>query len=195
MTTAAGQEDEVRKTTAIYYGGLVGGLMPACPYIDLDGRYHPGCEHQTHPVDPAAVAVLEGVARGILNAGVPRPAARAGDFVRTTWGCERNRRLKERDALISCVTLVLGSPRGSPDYVPMLEYIGKTPGKETGRDHYGMCLLDFTRADGATWTRPARNREGVSPFAFRLEWVSPWTGAIQRAFKGPYREEAAGHAG
>jgi hypothetical protein len=149
------------------------GLVFHYPYTDLDGTPHPGCDHQAMTTDPVELAVIQGAADMLLKASLPVPFVRVGDKIKTTWGCERNTRKTEREATIDCVELGLYRHPQSMWYRPAYQYIGT----EDGRDHR-MYLTDIRREDGAEWTLP--HRGDWAPFYFRLEWISPITGLIER---------------
>jgi hypothetical protein len=154
-------------------------LIPAFPYRDLDGTPWPGCEHHHMTEDPAELAIVRGVADAILAAGLPEPFVRAGDRIVTTWGCERNRKLKVREATVACVNVGLYRDRTSMWYRPACEYIGRDERTE------GMVLRDIEREDGEKWVAPSGG--DWAPFWFRLEWISPLHGRIERAADGERR--------
>lgn len=160
---------------------LPGGLILACPYCDLDGTYWPGCEHQEPPDDPYELALIRAVACSLVDLGMPRPFVRVGEKVRTTWGCERNKRKQYREATITEVMISIRCHYQSLWYRPLYEYIG-TDG------NYNMALTHIQRADGAVreegWWRPS------SPFRFRVEWKSPNTGRIESGLTVPFLDHS-----
>jgi hypothetical protein len=154
-------------------------LIPAYPYRDLDGTPWPGCDHHQMTEDPVELAILRGVADAILAAGLPEPFVHAGDRILTTWGCERNKKLRIREAIISYVKLGLYRDRMSMFYRPAYEYLAKDERTE------GMVLGDIEREDGEKWV--ATRGGNWAPFWFRLEWISPLHGGIERAADGECR--------
>jgi hypothetical protein len=145
-------------------------LVPSFPYCDLNGVPWPDCDHQEPPIDQRIVAVVRGFAESIIAAGLPHIPFHAGEKITTTWGCEKNKRKRNREAVVTCVEIVLRRHPQSMWYLPSLNYIAKCD------KHNGMFLSEIN--DGA-WLR---DRGEMMPYGFRLEWVSPLTGEIEKAY-------------
>jgi hypothetical protein len=153
-------------------------LVPSYPYCDFDGTPNPGCEHQHQTTDPAELAVIKGIGETIIRAGIPQPIARAGEIVDTTWGCEKNTRMKTRKAFIYSVEVQLVRHPKSMFYRPQLSFYGWHVDKagQAIRSMHGMVLTQFTCEKGEWNSSPG---DSLWP-AFVLESVSPNTGQIQR---------------
>lgn len=153
-------------------------LIPSFPCRDLDGTAHPGCDHQHQTTNAAELAVIEGIGIAILKAGIPKSLVRAGDIVDTTWGCDRNRKMKTRKAFIYEIEIALVRNPQSMFYLPQLRYCGWAIGKdgEPIRAAGGMALTQFTCPKGE-WKMAAG--EWLWP-SYNLEWISPLTGKLER---------------
>lgn len=145
-------------------------LIPSFPYRRLDGTPMHGCDHQHQTKEPAELAIIEAIGNGIIKAGIPKPLVRAGDVVVTTWGCERNTKLKSRQATIYRVEVALVRHPQSMYHLPQLFYFGMD-----GRCG-GMVLTDFRKGD-VRWEMPRGER---LPITFALEWLHDETGEVQR---------------
>lgn len=167
--------DEITNRRSVFT--LPGGLVCAYPYCDLDGTPWPGCEHQHLTDDPVELAVIRGIAKAILTPGRPCPFVRAGERIETTWGCEKNKRKNSRKAVVTSITATLHRGRRSMWYRPAIQYVGKEIGVKN--PHTGMNLTQIRRMDGVVWKAPESGGE-YAPFEFRVEWVSPLTGKIER---------------
>ncbi len=145
-------------------------LIPSFPYRRLDGSPMRSCDHQKQTTDPAELAIIEAIGKGIIKAGIPNPLARAGDIVETTWGCSTNKKLKSRQATIYRVEVALVRHPQSMFYRPQLFYYGQDA--RCG----GMVLCDFTKG-AVKWEMPKGDR---MPVTFALEWLHDETGEVQR---------------
>jgi len=152
-------------------------LIPTYPCRDLDGTSHPGCEHQHQTKDAVELAVIVGIGQAIIAAGYPKPIARAGEIVDTTWCCERNKKKKTRRAYIYSVSVGMVRHPQSMFYRPQLEFLAwhldgdNNPIRLSG----GMVLTDFNCLNG-DWK--IAEGERIHP-RFNLEWISPITGKLQ----------------
>lgn len=155
-----------------------GKLVPGYPNRDLDGTAHPGCDHQHQTIDATELAVIEGIGLAILEAGIPYSLVRAGDIVDTTWGCDRNRKMKTRKAFIYEIEVALVRNFQSMFYRPQLSYCAWHIGNngEPIRQSGGMALTQFTCPKGAWEIAPG---DWLWP-SYKLEWISPISGKSQR---------------
>lgn len=156
-------------------------LVPDFPCADLDGTPWPNCNHQQATTDPVEITIIRGVMRTILDAGIPSPFARAGELIKTSWGCEKNKHKKYREGRICSVEVGLSRHPRSMFYRPSLAYYAK----EVGDEHAcsSMVLRQIERRCGAIWEEPivGKTYPNWAPFRFRLEWISPNHGGIERS--------------
>jgi len=145
-------------------------LVPSFPYRDTNGKPWPGCDHQKPPTDERVIAVVRGMAEAIIAAGLPEVPFHAGDKITTTWGCKKNKRKKNREAVVKYVEVVLRRHPQSMWYLPSLDYVA------TCKEHEGMYLSEIN--DGA-WIQ---DKGEAMPYSFRLEWISPLTGKVHTAY-------------
>jgi hypothetical protein len=145
-------------------------LVPAYPCRRLDGAPMRACDHQHQTTDPAELAIIEAIGKGIIKAGIPKPLAHAGDVVETTWGCGGNKHLKTRKATIYRVEVALVRHPQSMFHRPQLFYYGKDAKSQ------GMVLMDFVKG-AVKWEMPKGDR---MPVTFALEWLHDETGEVQR---------------
>lgn len=129
-----------------------------------------GCDHHHQSADPAELAIIESIGKGIIKAGIPTPLVRAGDLVETTWGCSANKKLKSRQAQIYRVEVALVRHPQSMFHRPQLFYYGKDA------KHQGMVLMDFVKGE-VKWEMP---KGDWMPVTFALEWLHDETGEVQR---------------
>ena len=137
-------------------------LIPEFPSVHLDGQPILGCEHHKHTKDDVEIAIIKGVGEAIIKAGIPKPIVRAGDLVSTTWGCEKNKILKSRDAIIYRIIVALIRHPQSMFYRPEIFYYGRN------EKYDGMVLGDFN-CNGKLWVAPKGDQ---LPIKFRIEWLS-----------------------
>ena len=137
-------------------------LVPEFPCVHLDGEPMSGCEHHKQTNDGIEIAVIKGLGNTIIQAGIPEPIVRAGDSVITNWGCERNKKLKFRDAVIYKIIVALVRHPQRMFYRPEIFYYGRN------KKYDGMVLDNFNY-NGKSWLAPKGNK---LPTTFRLEWLS-----------------------
>lgn len=144
-------------------------LIPAFPYKHLDGTPWKGCEHHNCPKTNEEKAVIEGVGKAIIAAGIPDVIVRIGQTVETTWGCARNKKKTTRKAEIYEVEVALVRHPQSMFFVPQIFYYARDS------KFSGMVLEDFT-AGNLRWSRPTGER---IPITFRLEWINVGSGLAE----------------